>query len=379
MQIGVPKETVENERRVALVPSVVPLLVRSGHNILIESQAGLSSSYSDDAYEASGASISKSTTDVYASDTILKVQAPSVEEVSILREGTTLIGVLQPLTDHQLVKALAEKNITSFSMDSVPRIARAQSMDVLSSMASIAGYRSVLIAADALPKFFPMMMTAAGTIPPAKGLVLGAGVAGLQAIATSRRLGAVVSAYDVREVVKEQVESLGATFLQVELDEESEDSGGYARELSATSQDKTRRTIHNAVKEADFVITTAAIPGRPAPLLIEADMITDMKSGSVIVDIAAEGGGNCELTRPGEIVVKDKVSIHGPLNLASSLPTHASQMYSRNMINFLNHLVTESSIVVDLNDDITSGCLITHNREIVHEATVLAMGDHNVR
>ena len=379
MQIGVPKETVENERRVALVPSVVPLLVQSGHNVLIESQAGLASSYSDDAYEASGASISKSTTDVYASDTILKVQAPSVEEVSILREGTTLIGVLQPLTDHQLVKALAEKNITSFSMDSVPRIARAQSMDVLSSMASIAGYRSVLIAADALPKFFPMMMTAAGTIPPAKGLVLGAGVAGLQAIATSRRLGAVVSAYDVREVVKEQVESLGATFLQVELDEESEDSGGYARELSATSQDKTRRTIHNAVKEADFVITTAAIPGRPAPLLIEADMITDMKSGSVIVDIAAEGGGNCELTRPGEIVVKDKVSIHGPLNLASSLPTHASQMYSRNMINFLNHLVTESSIVVDLNDDITSGCLITHNREIVHEATVLAMGDHNVR
>ena len=362
-----------------MVPSVVPLLVQSGHNVLIESQAGLASSYSDDAYEASGASISKSTTDVYASDTILKVQAPSVEEVSILREGTTLIGVLQPLTDHQLVKALAEKNITSFSMDSVPRIARAQSMDVLSSMASIAGYRSVLIAADALPKFFPMMMTAAGTIPPAKGLVLGAGVAGLQAIATSRRLGAVVSAYDVREVVKEQVESLGATFLQVELDEESEDSGGYARELSATSQDKTRRTIHNAVKEADFVITTAAIPGRPAPLLIEADMITDMKSGSVIVDIAAEGGGNCELTRPGEIVVKDKVSIHGPLNLASSLPTHASQMYSRNMINFLNHLVTESSIVVDLNDDITSGCLITHNREIVHEATVLAMGDHNVR
>ena len=229
MQIGVPKETVENERRVALVPSVVPLLVRSGHNVLIESQAGLSSSYSDDAYEASGALISKSTTDVYASDTILKVQAPSVEEVNILREGTTLIGVLQPLTDHQLVKALAEKNITSFSMDSVPRIARAQSMDVLSSMASIAGYRSVLIAADALPKFFPMMMTAAGTIPPAKGLVLGAGVAGLQAIATARRLGAVVSAYDVRTAVKEQVESLGATFLQVELDEESEDSGGYAR------------------------------------------------------------------------------------------------------------------------------------------------------
>ena len=365
MQIGVPKETVENERRVALVPSVVPLLVRSGHNVLIESQAGLSSSYSDDAYEASGALISKSTTDVYASDTILKVQAPSVEEVNILREGTTLIGVLQPLTDHQLVKALAEKNITSFSMDSVPRIARAQSMDVLSSMASIAGYRSVLIAADALPKFFPMMMTAAGTIPPAKGLVLGAGVAGLQAIATARRLGAVVSAYDVRTAVKEQVESLGATFLQVELDEESEDSGGYARELSATSQDKARHTIHNAVKEADFVITTAAIP--------------DMKSGSVIVDIAAEGGGNCELTRPGEIVVKDKISIHGPLNLPSSLPTHASQMYSRNMINFLNHLVTESSIVVDLNDDITSGCLITHNREIVHEATVLAMGDQNVR
>ena len=379
MQIGVPKETVENERRVALVPSVVPLLVRSGHNVLIESQAGLSSSYSDDAYEASGALISKSTTDVYASDTILKVQAPSVEEVNILREGTTLIGVLQPLTDHQLVKALAEKNITSFSMDSVPRIARAQSMDVLSSMASIAGYRSVLIAADALPKFFPMMMTAAGTIPPAKGLVLGAGVAGLQAIATARRLGAVVSAYDVRTAVKEQVESLGATFLQVELDEESEDSGGYARELSATSQDKARHTIHNAVKEADFVITTAAIPGRPAPVLIEADKIADMKSGSVIVDIAAEGGGNCELTRPGEIVVKDKISIHGPLNLPSSLPTHASQMYSRNMINFLNHLVTESSIVVDLNDDITSGCLITHNREIVHEATVLAMGDQNVR
>ena len=337
----------------------------------VESGAGDGSFFSDQEYEQAGASTVSS---VYgSSDFVVKVQKPSADEISAFAKGTSLAATLQPLVDHTTAKALAEAGVTSFGMDTIPRTARAQSMDVLSSMASLAGYKAAVMAADTLAKFFPMMMTAAGTIPPAKGLVLGVGVAGLQAIATAKRLGSVMSAYDVRPVVREQVESLGATFLEVDLGEQAEGAGGYARELSEEAQRKGRDLIHSALKGMDFVITTAAIPGRPAPRLIEADMVKDMQPGAVIVDLAAESGGNCELTRPGETVVVHGVTILGPLNLPSSMPTHASQMYSRNMLNFINHIVTDGEITIDLADEITKGCLITHEGEIVHEAILAAM------
>lgn len=371
MKIGVPKETAAGERRVALIPSVVSRLVGSGTQVVVESGAGAGSFFSDQEYEKAGATMVPS---VYgSSDFVVKVQKPSADEISAFAKGTSLATTLQPLIDHATVKALAEAGVTSFGMDTIPRIARAQSMDVLSSMASLAGYKAAVMAADSLSKFFPMMMTAAGTIPPAKGLVLGVGVAGLQAIATAKRLGSVMSAYDVRPVVREQVESLGATFLEVDLGELAEDAGGYARELSEDAQRKGRELIHSALKDMDFVITTAAIPGRPAPRLIEAEMVKDMQPGAVIVDLAAESGGNCELTKPGETVVEHGVTILGPLNLPSSMPTHASQMYSRNMLNFINHIVTDGEVTIDLGDEITKGCLITHNGKIVHEATLAAM------
>ncbi len=371
MKIGVPKETADGERRVALIPSAVSRLVNGGNEVVVESGAGDASFFGDQAFEQGGASIAQS---VYeSSDFIAKVQSPSANEIAMLGTGTSLATTLQPLTDHETVKALAEAGVTSFAMDAIPRIARAQSMDVLSSMASLAGYKAAVMAADHLAKFLPMMMTAAGTIAPAKGLVLGAGVAGLQAIATARRLGAVLSAFDVRPVVREQVESLGATFLEVELGEQAEGAGGYARELSEEAQRKGRDLIHSTVKDMDFVITTAAIPGRPAPRLIEADMVKDMQPGAVIVDLAAETGGNCELTKPGETIIEHGVTILGPLNLPSSMPTHASQMYARNMLNFLNHIVNDGEVNIDLEDEITKGCLITHQGEIVHEATLAAM------
>ncbi len=371
VKIGVPKETAAGERRVALIPSVVSRLVGSGTQVVVESGAGAGSFFSDQEYEKAGATMVPS---VYgSSDFVVKVQKPSADEISAFAKGTSLATTLQPLIDHATVKALAEAGVTSFGMDTIPRIARAQSMDVLSSMASLAGYKAAVMAADSLSKFFPMMMTAAGTIPPAKGLVLGVGVAGLQAIATAKRLGSVMSAYDVRPVVREQVESLGATFLEVDLGELAEDAGGYARELSEDAQRKGRELIHSALKDMDFVITTAAIPGRPAPRLIEAEMVKDMQPGAVIVDLAAESGGNCELTKPGETVVEHGVTILGPLNLPSSMPTHASQMYSRNMLNFINHIVTDGEVTIDLGDEITKGCLITHNGKIVHEATLAAM------
>ena len=369
MIVGVPKETAEGERRVALTPNAVSRLVSGGVEVIVESGAGDESFFSDAEYQEAGATTAPSAFE--SADMVVAVRKPN--DVSSLSRGTALAAMIQPLLDHAAVRSLAEAGVTSFSMDTIPRIARAQSMDVLSSMASLAGYKAAIIAADALGKLFPMMMAASGTTPPAKGLVLGAGVAGLQAIATARRLGAVLSGYDVRPVVREQVESLGATFLEVELEEEAEDAGGYARELSEEARRKGQELVHSAMQEMDFVITTAAIPGRPAPKLIDADMVRDMRPGAVIVDLAAETGGNCELTRPGETVVENGVTIVGPLNLPSSMPTHASQMYARNMLNFINHIVKDGEIVIDTEDEITKGCLITHGGEVVHEATVAAM------
>ena len=369
MIVGVPQETAEGERRVALTPNAVSRLVNSGVEVLVEAGAGDESFFSDVEYQEAGAA---TVPDAFESaDLVVAVRKPG--DAAPLAQGTTLAAMIQPLVDHAAVASLVEAGVTSFSLDAIPRIARAQSMDVLSSMASLAGYKSAIIAADALGKLFPMMMAASGTTPPAKGLVLGAGVAGLQAIATARRLGAVLSGYDVRPVVREQVESLGATFLEIELDEQAEDAGGYARELSEEARRKGQELVHSAVQDMDFVITTAAIPGRAAPRLIDANMVRDMRPGAVIVDLAAETGGNCELTRPGETVVENGVTIVGPLNLPSSMPTHASQMYARNMLNFINHIVKDGEIVIDTEDEITKGCLITRDGEIVHEATAAVM------
>ena len=369
MIVGVPKETAEGERRVALTPNAVSRLMNGGVEVVVESGAGDGSFFSDEEYLEAGATTVPSIFE--STDLVVAVRKP--DDVTSLSQGTALAAMIQPLVDHAAVASLAEAGVTSFSLDAIPRIARAQSMDVLSSMASLAGYKAAVIAADTLGKLFPMMMAASGTTPPAKGLVLGAGVAGLQAIATARRLGAVLSGYDVRPVVREQVESLGATFLEIELDEDAEDAGGYARELSEEARRKGQELVTSAVRDMDFVITTAAIPGRAAPRIIDAAMVRDMRPGAVIVDLAAETGGNCELTRPGETVVENGVTIVGPLNLPSSMPTHASQMYARNMLNFINHIVKDGEIIIDTEDEITKGCLITRDGEIVHEATAAAI------
>lgn len=376
MKIGIPKEVAPGERRVALVPDAVRALVGSGMEVLVESDAGAEAYFDDEQYRGAGATVVADAASLLgAVDVVLRVQAPSKDDVEKMAGGSTVIGLLQPLTSLDLVKALAAGGITAFSMDTVPRIARAQSMDALSSMSSLAGYKAVLIAAGALGKYFPMMITAAGTYPPAKGLVLGAGVAGLQAIATARRLGAVMQAFDVRPVVKEQVESLGATFVGSAPQEEAEDAGGYAREQAEETQKRERELIHAHARQADFLVCTALIPGRPAPLLVTEDMVKDMKPGSVIVDLAAEMGGNCELTEPGRDVVKHGVLICGPLNLQSTLPVHASQMYSRNMTNLFNHLVKDGAFSMDFEDAITQGCCITHNGVVVHGPTKALLGD----
>ena len=377
MKVGVPREVLPGERRVALVPATVALLLKAGVDVLVERDAGASSFISDDAYRDAGASVVEDAASLWGeADVVLKVQKPagaadhSEDETELLRQGATVIGLLQPLTSPDLVKTLAERGVTSFSMDAIPRIARAQKMDALTSMATIAGYKAVLIASGSLGKLFPMMMTAAQTIPPAKGVILGAGVAGLQAIATARRLGATMQAFDVRLAVKEQVESLGAAFVGAEAqDEAAEDARGYAKELSQQAKDRGQAVVHNLVRDVDFVITTALVPGRPAPLLIPEEMVRDMRPGSVIVDIAAETGGNCALTVPGETVVQHGVTIHGPLNLPSSMPIHASQMYARNISSLLLHLLQDGQLRLDFEDVITRDCCITHAGEIVHGPT----------
>ncbi len=361
---------VPGETRVALVPDIVARLVKSGLEILVESGAGLAAHASDSVYENAGAQVVDRETLYGDAAVVLKVAPPTLEEVDRLPRGRVLIGFLNPLGDLKLARKLADAGVTSFSMELVPRITRAQPMDALSSMSTIAGYKAVLLAADAAPRFFPMLVTAAGTLAPARAFILGAGVAGLQAIASARRIGAVVSAFDVRPVVKEQVESLGATFLQIEMpQEDTEDAGGYAKELSEEAHRREVELIGNTVREMDVIITTALIPGRPAPQLITEEMVGTMKPGAVIVDLAAEQGGNCALTQPGERALVNGVTIFGPLNLPAAMPVHASQMYSRNISSLLNHLVSEGELKLDWEDEITQGSCLTHDGNIVSERT----------
>src|SRR5438045_5056450 len=366
MRIGVVRETTPGERRVALVPETVGRLAKSGNEVIVERGAGEASSFPDRMYTEAGAAIGNA----WDADMVVKVARPTDEELARLREGAVLIAFLQPLTSHDIVRDLARRRVTALSMDAIPRITRAQPMDALSSQATVAGYKAVLLAAAALPKFFPMLTTAAGTIAPAKAFIIGAGVAGLQAIATARRLGAVVEAFDTRPVVKEQVQSLGAKFLEVDLGETGEGAGGYAKELSEEAHRKEVELLAKAVKENDIIITTAAIPGRPAPKLITADMVRSMKPGSVIVDLAAETGGNTELTEAGKVIDVDGVRIDGTTNIPSTMPYHASQMYSRNIQSLLGLMITkEGKLTLDMNDDVITGTLTTQDGHAAHEAT----------
>ena len=364
MKVGVPKETAAGERRVALVPDSVRRLAEVNVDVLVEKGAGDEAAADDSAYEEAGASV---VADVYAdADLVAKVQKPSEHEIARLREGQALVALLQPLTDPELASALANRRVTAFSMDTIPRITRAQPMDALSSQSTVAGYKAVVLAASHLGKFFPMLTTAAGTIAPARVLILGAGVAGLQAIATARRLGAVVSAFDVRPVVKEQVESLGATFLELDV-EGAEGVGGYAVALAEDQHEREQELIARHVAESDAVITTALIPGRPAPLLVTAEAVRAMRPGSVVVDVAAEAGGNAEPTEPGKTVVKDGVVIIGETNLAATMPIHASQMYSRNVFTFLDHLIDDGRLTLDFEDEITRETCVTHEGRVLKE------------
>jgi NAD(P) transhydrogenase subunit alpha len=353
----VPKETVADERRVALVPELVSKL--EGIDVVIEQGAGEAASFMDDAFTEAGAAIG----DPWAADLIAKVRKPSADEVGKLRDGQVLIGFLQPLTDQEGIERLASRGVTAFAMESIPRITRAQSMDALSSQATVSGYKAVVLAADRLPRFLPMLVTAAGTVVPAKVLVIGAGVAGLQAIATARRLGAVVSGFDVRPVVKEQVESLGAAFLELGVVGE-ETEGGYARELSEEEQRRQQEELEARIGDFDVVITTALIPGRPAPKLIPQSAIESMRPGSVIVDLAAETGGNADLTKADEEVTHNGITILGPTNLPSSMPYHASQLYARNVTALVNHLAPEGELALDFEDEITAGACVTRKEEV---------------
>ena len=368
MKVGVPRETVPGEQRVAIVPEAAAKLVAAKHEVIVESGAGTGSGHDDEAYRTAGAAVGDRNA-AFGADIVVKVQKPSPEEIALLREGAAFIATLQPLTNKDAVKALAARRTTAFSMDMIPRVTRAQSMDSLSSQSNIAGYKAVLVAANSLPKFFPMLTTAAGTVTPARVLVLGAGVAGLQAIATARRLGAIVEAFDTRPVVKEQVQSLGAKFLEIELGEQGEGTGGYAKELSEEAHKKEQELVGKHVKDADVVITTALVPGRRAPILVTADMVRAMRAGSVVVDLAAEMGGNCELTEPGKTVVREGVTIHGEVNWPSTVAFHASQLYSRNVSALLAHLSKDGALALDLEDEITKGALITHEGQVVHAAT----------
>jgi NAD(P) transhydrogenase subunit alpha len=357
MKVGVPKETAAGERRVALVPELVSKL--EGIEVVVEQGAGEAASFTDAAFTDAGASIG----DPWAAELVAKVRKPSDDEVGKLRDGQVLIGFLQPLTDQAGIERLASHGVTAFAMESIPRITRAQSMDALSSQATVSGYKAVVLAADRLPKFLPMLVTAAGTVVPAKVLVIGAGVAGLQAIATARRLGAVVSGFDVRPVVKEQVESLGATFLELGVVGE-ETEGGYARELSEEEQRKQQEELEARIGDFDVVVTTALIPGRPAPKLIPQSAIESMRTGSVIVDLAAEAGGNADLTQPDEDVTHNGVTILGPTNLPSSMPYHASQLYARNVSALVKHLAPEGELKLDFEDEITAGACVTRKEEV---------------
>jgi NAD(P) transhydrogenase subunit alpha len=365
--VGIPKETEELEQRVSLTPDTAKKLVGKGLEIWIQSEAGSEANYPDTAFENVDAKIIEDRKRLFSeADILISIQTPGEEDIKLMKEGSILICFLWALQNEKIVELLKEQKITALGMDAIPRISRAQSMDALSSMSSIAGYKAALIGANELDRYLPMMMTAAGTIAPAKVLVLGAGVAGLQAIATTKRLGAVVEAFDIRPVVKEQVESLGASFVEVpEVVEDTETEGGYAKELAEEEQERQRQVIHQHVKKSDIVITTALIPGKPAPLLVTEPMVRDMHPGSVIVDLAAEQGGNCELTEAGKTSIKHGIKIVGPLDLPSQLAYHASQLYSKNMFALLNHLLEEDKPVFNFEDEITHTTTITHKGELI--------------
>jgi NAD(P) transhydrogenase subunit alpha len=374
MRIGVPKETREGERRVALVPESCKKLVGKGIAVAVESGAGAASFFPDDAYRAVGATIENDVGALLGSaDFVTKVQPPSLAEVGQLREGSLLLTTLLPIKNLDIVRALAERKSTAFSTDCIPRITRAQAMDTLSAMANVAGYKAVLIAANELSKYFPMLMTAAGTIFSAKVFVIGAGVAGLQAIATAKRLGATVTATDTRKAVAEQIQSLGARFVGVESTEDAQTASGYAQELSHEFYRKQTELIAQQCAAHDVVITTALIGGVKAPLLITADMVRKMQPGAVIVDLAAEAGGNCELTRPGQTVIENGVKIIGPLNLPADMPRDSSTLYSRNLATFVLAFWQDGAFNLDLNDEIIKGALVTHAGQVLHAPSKAAL------
>jgi len=382
MLIGAPREIASGERRVAIVPEVVPLLTRAGHRVVIERGAGQRAGFTDEAYKAVGADVVDTPEQIYSTaQMILKVQRPARAESSgeaeldMLTKGTVLIGLLQPSGDPALFQQLADREIIACSMELVPRTTRAQMMDALSSQSTVAGYKAVLLAANALQKFFPMLMTAAGTVRPARVLVIGAGVAGLQAIATARRIGAVVEAFDTRPVVKEQVQSLGATFVELDVHlEDAQDAGGYARELSDRHIKREKELIHKHATQADVVITTALVPGKAAPVLVSAETVKAMRPGSVIVDLAGEQGGNCELTIPGETIVTHDVTIIAPLHISSELAYHASLMYAKNISALVALLAPKGELNLNFGDDIIDAVVITANGEVRHEPTRRRLG-----
>ena len=382
MLIGVPREIASGERRVAIVPEVVPLLTRAGHRVVVERGAGQRAGFTDEAYKAVGADVVDTPQQIYSTaQMILKVQRPARAESSgkaeldMLAKGTVLIGLLQPSGDPALFQQLADREIIACSMELVPRTIRAQMMDALSSQSTVAGYKAVLLAANALQKFFPMLMTAAGTVRPARVLVIGAGVAGLQAIATARRIGAVVEAFDTRPVVKEQVQSLGASFVELDVHlEDAQDAGGYARELSDRHITREKELIHKHALQADVIITTALVPGKAAPVLVSAETVKEMRPGSVIVDLAGEQGGNCELTVPGETIVTHDVTIIAPLHISSDLAYHASQMYAKNISALVVLLAPKGELNLNFSDDIIDAVVVTANGEVRHEATRRRLG-----
>ncbi len=382
MIAGVVRETYPGERRVALVPAAVVPLGKSGLEVLIEAGAGIEAGYPDDTYRERGARIAADRAEVFArADVIVAVRglganpAAGREDLDRMKAGQIVVGMLDPLWRPEACRELAEQGVAAFSLELMPRITRAQSMDVLSSMATISGYKAVLLAAEALPRMFPMLMTAAGTVTPARVFVVGAGVAGLQAIATARRLGAVVHGYDVRPAVREQVESLGGKFVELPLETaQAEGTGGYAKAMDEAFYRRQREMMAKVVAESDVVITTAAVPGKKSPVLVTAEMVRGMGPGSVIVDLAAERGGNCELSQPDQTVVEGGVSILGPTNLPSTIPYHASQLYSKNVVTFLSHLVKDGQLAFDIEDEISRETLVTRDGQVVNDRVRAALG-----
>jgi NAD(P) transhydrogenase subunit alpha len=375
MKIAVPHERAPGERRVALTPDVVAKLIKSGNSIAVEHDAGASAGFPDEKFTAAGATIAPSYDSLVAdADIVTRVTKPTDAELDAMRKGAMVVGFLSPLGDPRSVERYATRGLTALSMDAIPRTTKAQAMDALSSQANIGGYKASLLAASALPKFFPMLTTAAGTIKPAKALIIGAGVAGLQAIATCRRLGAMVTAYDTRPVVEEQVQSLGAKFLKIDVGESGEGQGGYAKELSPEALEKQRLGMIKAIGGSDVVITTAAVPGRKAPVLISAEAVAAMAPGSVIVDLAAETGGNCELTKSGETIVSPNgVTIIGTTNLPSTVPLDASNLYAKNVQTLLDYIIKDGALTLDMSDEIVAGTTIVHDGTITHKPTLDAL------